>query len=104
MGAILGRVADEGRTHLRAYARDIGLAFQIADDLLDHEGDEGKAGKALRKDARQGKATFVSLMGADQARQQAQALSAQAIGHLNGHGEEADILRALARFVVERES
>ena len=104
MGAILGRLPEEGRTHLRAYARDIGLAFQIADDLLDHEGDETKAGKALRKDAGKGKATFVSLMGADQARQQAQALSDQAIGHLQGYGEEADILRALARFVVERES
>ena len=104
MGAILGRLQEEGRAHLRAYARDIGLAFQIADDLLDHEGDEAKAGKALRKDAGKGKATFVSLMGADQARQQAQALSEQAIGHLKGHGEEADILRALARFVVERES
>jgi farnesyl diphosphate synthase len=104
MGAILGRVPEEGRAHLRAYARDIGLAFQIADDLIDHEGDEAKAGKALRKDAGKGKATFVSLMGADQARQQAQALSEQAIGHLQGHGEEADLLRALARFVVERES
>jgi farnesyl diphosphate synthase len=104
MGAILGRVTEEGRTHLRAYARDIGLAFQIVDDLLDHEGDEAKTGKALRKDAGRGKATFVSLMGAEQARQQAQALSEQAIGHLKGHGEEADILRALARFVVERES
>jgi farnesyl diphosphate synthase len=104
MGAILGRLPDEARGHLRAYARDIGLAFQIADDLIDHEGDEAKAGKALRKDATKGKATFVSLMGADQARQQARALSDQAIGHLKGHGEEADILRALARFVVERES
>ena len=103
MGAILGKLPDEGRTHLRAYARDIGLAFQIADDLLDHEGDEAKAGKALRKDAGQGKATFVSLMGPDQARQQARALSEQAINHLNGHGEEADLLRALARFVVERD-
>jgi farnesyl diphosphate synthase len=104
MGAVLGRVPEEGRALLRAYARDIGLAFQIADDLLDHEGDEAKAGKALRKDAGQGKATFVSLMGAEAARQQARALSEQAIGHLKGYGEEADILRALARFVVERES
>ena len=104
MGAILGKVPEEGRAHLRAYARDIGLAFQIADDLLDHEGDETKAGKALRKDAQAGKATFVSLMGADQARQQARALSEQAVGHLAGHGEEADLLRALARFVVEREN
>jgi len=103
MGAILGHVPEDGRAHLRAYARDIGLAFQIADDLLDHEGDEGKAGKALRKDNVQGKATFVSLMGADKARGQAQALAEQAVGHLSGHGEEADILRALARFIVERD-
>jgi len=103
MGAILGKVSAEGRGHLRAYARDIGLAFQIADDLLDHEGDEAKAGKALRKDAGQGKQTFVSLMGADKAREQARALVDQAIGHLNGHGAEADLLRALARFVVERD-
>ena len=103
MGAILGKVAEEGRGHLRAYARDIGLAFQIADDLLDEEGDEAKAGKALRKDAEQGKATFVSLMGADKAREQARALSEQAIGHLSNHGKEADLLRALARFIVERD-
>jgi farnesyl diphosphate synthase len=103
MGAILGRVPEEGRAHLRAYARDIGLAFQIADDLLDHEGDEAKAGKALRKDAGAGKATFVSLMGAEQARQQAQALSEQAIGHLAGHGDEAELLRALAVYVVDRD-
>jgi farnesyl diphosphate synthase len=103
MGAILGRVKEEGRTHLRAYARDIGLAFQIADDLLDATGDESKAGKALRKDAGAGKATFVSLMGADKARDQAQALADQAIGHLAQHGKEADLLRALARFVVERD-
>lgn len=103
MGAILGRVPEEARAHLRAYARDIGLAFQIADDLLDHEGDAAKTGKAVRKDAQAGKATFVSLMGAEQARQQARALSAQAMDHLKGHGDEANLLRALARFVVERD-
>jgi len=103
MGAILGRVPDEGRGQLRAYARDIGLAFQIADDLLDHDGDEELAGKALRKDSAQGKATFVSLMGPEGARAQAKALSEQAIGHLASHGTEADLLRALARFVVERD-
>ncbi|OYX65098.1 MAG: farnesyl-diphosphate synthase [Sphingomonadales bacterium 32-64-17] len=103
MGAILGKLPDEGRGHLRNYARDIGLAFQIADDLLDHEGDEELAGKALRKDEGQGKATFVSLMGAKAARAQAHALSEQAIGHLAQHGKEADLLRALARFVVERD-
>lgn len=103
MGAILGKVPEEGRAHLRAYARDIGLAFQIADDLLDHEGDEELAGKALRKDQGQGKATFVSLMGPEKAREQARFLSQQAIGHLSGHGAEADLLRALARYVVERD-
>lgn len=103
MGAILGRVPPEGRAHLRAYARDIGLAFQIADDLLDHEGDPKRAGKAVHKDEGQGKATFVSLMGADKAREQADALVEQAVGHLASHGEEAWLLRSLARFIVERD-
>jgi farnesyl diphosphate synthase len=103
MGAILGRVAPQGRAHLRAYARDIGLAFQIADDLLDVVGDEDKAGKALRKDDEQGKQTFVTLLGIDRAREQARALVDQAIGHLSSYGPEADILRALARFIVERD-
>ena len=103
MGAILGKVPPEGRAHLRAYARDIGLAFQIADDLLDVEGDQDKAGKALRKDEEQGKQTFVTLMGVDKAREQARALIDQSIGHLGTYGKEADILRALARFIVERD-
>ncbi|WP_109797825.1 MULTISPECIES: polyprenyl synthetase family protein [Novosphingobium] len=102
MGAILGRVPPEGRTHLRGYARDIGLAFQIADDLLDAEGDEAAAGKALRKDERQGKETFLSLLGADRAREQARLLVDQAIQHLSSYGPEADLLRELARFIVER--
>ncbi|MCP5385003.1 MAG: polyprenyl synthetase family protein [Altererythrobacter sp.] len=103
MGAILGHVAPEGRAHLRAYARDIGLAFQIADDLLDVEGDVEKAGKALRKDEQQGKQTFVTLMGVEPARKQARALVEQAIGHLSSHGGEADLLRSLARYIVERD-
>ncbi|MEO1647285.1 MAG: farnesyl diphosphate synthase [Pseudomonadota bacterium] len=103
MGAILGKVPSEGRAHLRAYARDIGLAFQIADDLLDVEGDAEKAGKALRKDESQGKQTFVTLMGVEKAREQARALVDQAIAHLSSHGKEADTLRALARFIVERD-
>ena len=103
MGAILGKVPPEGRAHLRAYARDIGLAFQIADDLLDVEGDQDKAGKALRKDDEQGKQTFVTLMGVDKAREQARALIDQSIGHLGTYGKEADVLRALARFIVERD-
>jgi farnesyl diphosphate synthase len=103
MGAILGKVPPEGRAHLRAYARDIGLAFQIADDLLDVTGDEQVAGKALRKDEVQGKQTFVTLMGVDKAREQARALVDQAIAHLGSHGSKAEVLRALARFIVERD-
>ena len=103
MGAILGKVPPEGRRHLRAYARDIGLAFQIADDLLDHEGDAALAGKALRKDAEAGKETFVSLLGADRAREQARMLVNQAVDHLASHGPEADLLRELARFIVDRD-
>jgi farnesyl diphosphate synthase len=104
MGAILGKVPPQARMHLRAYARDIGLAFQIADDLLDVEGDIEKAGKALRKDEAQGKQTFVTLLGVDRAREQARMLVDQAIQRLASHGSEADILRALARFIVEREN
>lgn len=103
MGAILGHVPPEGRTHLRGYARDIGLAFQIADDLLDHEGDEAKAGKALRKDAAAGKATFVSLLGPERAREQAGMLVEQAIAHLAAHGQEADLLRDIAHYIIERD-
>jgi farnesyl diphosphate synthase len=101
--AIMGRVPPEGRTALRGYARDLGLAFQIADDLLDHGGDEEKAGKRVGKDRAAGKETFVSLLGADRARQQAQALVDQAIDHLRGFGDEADLLRDVARFAVERD-
>lgn len=103
MGAILGRVPVEGRRQLRGYAHSIGLAFQIADDLLDHEGEADKAGKALRKDAEAGKATFVSLLGPERAREQAAMLVDQAIAHLASHGAEADLLRAIARFIVERD-
>ncbi|NNC51446.1 MAG: polyprenyl synthetase family protein, partial [Erythrobacter sp.] len=97
------KVPPEGRTHLRAYARDIGLAFQIADDLLDVEGDEEKAGKALRKDEEQGKQTFVTLMGRDQARAQAKMLVDQAGDHLASYGSDAQVLVELAHFVVKRD-
>ena len=102
-GAIMGRLPADARTSLRGYARDLGLAFQIADDLLDVDGDSGRTGKAVRKDAEAGKATFVSLLGIDRARQQASALIDQAIGHLQSYGQEADLLRAVARFAIERD-
>ena len=101
-GAILGRVPPEGRGPLRGYARDIGLAFQIVDDLIDVEGDAAVAGKAVGKDADAGKETFVSLMGVERAREQAAILIEQAISHLAGFGREADLLRAIARYVLER--
>ena len=100
---IMARVPAEGRTSYRGYARDIGLAFQIADDLLDHAGDEEAAGKRLRKDLDAGKATFVSLLGEERARRQCAILVDQAIEHLDRHGAEADLLRAVARYVQERD-
>jgi farnesyl diphosphate synthase len=102
-GAILGRVPPEGRTGLRGYARDIGLAFQIADDILDAEGDEAVAGKKLRKDDGAGKETFLSLLGLERAREQAKLLVDQAVAHLHHYGAEADLLRDVARFVLERD-
>lgn len=102
-GAIMGRVPSEGRASLRGYARDVGLAFQIADDILDEEGDEAVAGKALHKDAAAGKATFLSLLGIERARAQAGMLVDQAISHLGSFGEEADLLRAIARYSIERD-
>ncbi|OYY70187.1 MAG: farnesyl-diphosphate synthase [Sphingomonadales bacterium 17-56-6] len=103
MGAILGHVPPEGRMHLRGYARDIGLAFQIADDILDVEGDPELAGKALQKDADAGKGTFVSLMGLERAKQQAEMLVAQANDHLSSYGAEANLLRAIANYITERD-
>lgn len=102
-GAIMARLPPEGRRGLRGYARDIGLAFQIADDLMDVEGDEARAGKALGKDARAGKETFVSLLGVARAREQASILVAQAKAHLHNYGPEANLLRAIADYVVERD-
>ena len=103
MGAILGHIPPEGRTHLRGYARDIGLAFQIADDILDVEGDPELAGKALQKDADAGKGTFILLMGLERAKQQAEMLVAQANEHLSCYGSEANLLRAIANYITERD-
>jgi farnesyl diphosphate synthase len=87
-----------------AYARALGLAFQIADDILDVEGDEAQTGKRLRKDGEAGKATFVSLLGLDGARKEAARLVETACEALSGHGAEADCLRQAARFVISRQS
>ena len=103
-GAILGQASNTAHEALRGYAHDVGLAFQIADDLLDVEGRVEKVGKAVNKDEDAGKATFVSILGVERARSQANRLADQAIEHLAIFDEKADLLRRAARFVVERES
>lgn len=100
-GAILAGADDRP---LRDYAGAIGLAFQIADDLLDVQGDPAKAGKKLGKDAAAGKATFVSLLGVDGARRRAEGLVERAIAALAPYGQRADNLREAARFVISRET
>ena len=103
-GAILGQASNTAHEALRGYAHDVGLAFQIADDLLDVEGRVEKVGKAVNKDEDAGKATFVSILGVERARSQANRLADQAIEHLAIFDEKADLLRQAARFVVEREN
>jgi farnesyl diphosphate synthase len=101
-GAILGKAAPELRLALRGYAHDLGLAFQIADDLLDVEGSAAATGKPVGQDAAAGKATFVSILGVERARAQAELLVSQAAAHLDLFAERADLLRQAARFVVDR--
>lgn len=101
-GAILGRAPGQHYTALRNYAHDLGLAFQIIDDLLDYEGTEAEVGKSVQRDAAAGKATFVTILGAERARAQAHLLSEQAIRHLSLFGDRAENLVAVARYVVER--
>lgn len=103
-GAILGKAGDSARLALRAYAHDLGLAFQIVDDLLDVEGTADEVGKKTGKDAAAGKATFVSLLGTERARSQADMLGQQAAQHLEIFGEKADYLKELANFVVNRKA
>jgi farnesyl diphosphate synthase len=101
-GALLAKASDGARVALRAYAHDLGLAFQIVDDLLDVEGNEDEVGKKTGKDQAAGKATFVTLMGPERARAQSEMLAEQAVQHLEIFIEKADPLRALAWFVVNR--
>ena len=101
-GAILGKAAEPLRVALAAYAHDLGLAFQIVDDLLDVEGDAAELGKATNKDAAAGKATFVSILGLERARAQAALLAQQAATHLEPFGPKADLLKQAAKFVVAR--
>lgn len=97
------RLGEADPAPLTEYATALGRAFQIADDILDVEGDAEKAGKKLHKDAEAGKATFVSLLGLDGAKTQARDLVAQAEAALAPYGSAAENLRAAARFVISRE-
>ncbi|HLB98830.1 MAG TPA: farnesyl diphosphate synthase [Acetobacteraceae bacterium] len=101
-GAILGRAPSAQRHLLASYGRDLGAAFQIADDLLDAEGSTEETGKRTGKDQVAGKATMVAVLGVARARQQADMLARQAADHLDGFGDRAALLRALAAFVVAR--
>jgi farnesyl diphosphate synthase len=97
------RLAKADSSGLKRYADNLGLAFQIADDILDIEGDMAKAGKRLQKDTEAGKATFVSILGLEAARQMANDLVEQAICGLDNFGHEAQALRQAARFVIDRD-
>lgn len=101
-GAILGRAPLAQRHLLAAYGRDLGAAFQIADDLLDAEGSTEETGKTAGKDAAAGKATMVAVLGVERARAQAELLARQAAGHLDGFGDRETLLRSLAAYVVTR--
>jgi farnesyl diphosphate synthase len=101
-GAIMGKASATARHALSNYAQELGLAYQIADDLLDVEGDPVQMGKAAGKDLRAGKATFVTILGPERARAQAQLLADQAAAHLEVFDEKADLLRGLAAYVVNR--
>ncbi|MSO69472.1 MAG: polyprenyl synthetase family protein [Alphaproteobacteria bacterium] len=103
-GAIMARARDEHRRALRIYAACIGLAFQITDDLLDHESTAEQLGKAVGKDAKAGKATFVQLLGADEARRRAHAIIDEAEAVLSPFGSKSALLRDVARYIVERKN
>ena len=102
LGAILGKGDDPHRRALSNYANDLGLAFQVTDDILDVEGNVITLGKDTQKDERAAKSTFVSTMGKDQAKQRAQMLVEQAKRHLHPFGNRADTLKDLADYVLTR--
>jgi len=103
-GAILGKAPIQLRHALSAYGRDMGAAFQIADDVLDATASAEETGKRTGKDADAGKATLVGLLGLERARLQAERLAAQAQDHLDAFGEAAAHLRTLADYTIARRS
>jgi farnesyl diphosphate synthase len=103
-GAILAEAGSAEEQRLRRYAEELGLAFQIADDLLDVTGTTEQLGKTAGKDVEQGKATLVSVYGIDGARKEAAKLAHSAAALLDVYGERARLLRELPHFIVDRES
>ncbi|MEM7637908.1 MAG: polyprenyl synthetase family protein [Pseudomonadota bacterium] len=101
-GAIIGGANDVERQALHGFAHDLGLAYQISDDLLDATGDETDVGKPLRTDETAGKANFVTLLGVDQARERVRLLAAQAKEHLAIFRNRANILLQSVDFVLDR--
>jgi farnesyl diphosphate synthase len=101
-GAILGKAPRNLRNALRAYANNLGLAFQITDDLLDAEGTRAETGKSVGKDSNAGKATLITAMGIEQARAHAKMLANQAVEHLNPFRDQGSLLISLAEYVVSR--
>jgi farnesyl diphosphate synthase len=101
-GAILGEASPAARQALRRYAGNIGVAFQIIDDLLDVESTESETGKTVLADARHGKATLVSKLGAAGARERANDLVESALQALDGLGERANHLRQMALYIIRR--
>ena len=101
-GAILGKADEPHKKALGYYAHDLGLAFQVTDDILDVEADPADTGKPANQDGRAGKSTFVSTMGKDQAKTRAEMLVEQAIGHLRVFQGRAEMLKELAMYVLER--
>jgi farnesyl diphosphate synthase len=103
-GALLGAAEAAQTAALKAYAQELGLAFQIADDVLDVTGASQTLGKTAGKDVAEGKATFVSLLGLAGARQEAENRAAAALAHLAAFGSEAEPLRQAAQFVIHRKN
>lgn len=101
-GAILGKASDQHKKALCNYAYDLGLAFQVTDDVLDVEADPDETGKPANQDAQAGKSTFVSTMGKEQAKGRAEMLVHQAIRHLHVFDGRAEMLKELAMYVLQR--
>ncbi len=102
-GAILGNTGQQQKHALLAYAHDLGLAFQIVDDILDVEGSEEALGKPTGQDVKAGRVNFVTILGLARAKEQARMLASQASGHLAIFGDRASNLKEVINFVVERQ-